>query len=153
MPEKVIKKLKFEIGQIEHLFEVYAELLKRVQKNSPDVVEITAIASVLHSFYGGLENIFLIIAKEIDKDVPSGSQWHRDLLEQMTKATPIRNPVLPYELSAHLDEYMGFRHFYRHSYSFFLNWERLEILIKQLPGIWQQTKDEILHFLKEIESK
>lgn len=151
MPEKVIKKLKLEIGQIDHLFEVYAELLDGVQKSKPDIVKITAIASVLHSFYGGVENIFLLIAKEIDKNVPSGRQWHRDLLEQMTKVTLNRNKVLSDETSAQLDEYMGFRHFYRHSYSFFLNWERLEILVKQLPKIWEQIKDEMQHFMKKIE--
>lgn len=61
--EKVISQVKFEIGQIDHLFESYADLLEQAQKKAPDLVEITAVASVLHSFYNGLENIFLSIAK------------------------------------------------------------------------------------------
>ena len=153
MAKKVIRKLEFEVGQIDHLFEVYADLLERARENTPDVVEITAMASILHSFYNGLENIFLAVAKGIDKDVPSGGQWHRDLLEQMTRATPIRNPVLTDETSVQLDEYMGFRHFYRHSYSFFLNWERLELLVTPLPEIWEQAKDEIQQFLRQIEGE
>jgi len=153
LAKKVIRKLEFEVGQIDHLFEVYADLLERARENTPDVVEITAMASILHSFYNGLENIFLAVAKGIDKDVPSGGQWHRDLLEQMTRATPIRNPVLTDETSVQLDEYMGFRHFYRHSYSFFLNWERLELLVTPLPEIWEQAKDEIQQFLRQIEGE
>ena len=38
---------------------------------SPDLVEITALASVLHSFYNGLENVFLSISKAVDADVPT----------------------------------------------------------------------------------
>lgn len=56
--EKVIDQITFEIAQIDKLFEVYAELLSRVQQRQPDTVEIAAVASVLHSFYNGVENIF-----------------------------------------------------------------------------------------------
>ena len=59
LAEKVISQVEFEIGQIDQLFESYAGLLEQVQKNIPDLVEVTAVASVLHSFYNGLENIFL----------------------------------------------------------------------------------------------
>jgi hypothetical protein len=82
LAEKVISQVDLEVKQIDQLLESYADLLKRVQKNTPDLVEVTAVASVLHSFYNGLENIFLAIAKGIDADVPTGSQWHRDLLIQ-----------------------------------------------------------------------
>jgi hypothetical protein len=58
------------------------------------LVEITATASVLHSFYNGLENIFLTIAKGLDESVPSGAKWHRELLMQMADTNPKRGPVL-----------------------------------------------------------
>ena len=74
MTKKTISQIEFEIGQIDRLFEAYADLLERIHENKPDLVEITALASVLHSFYNGLENIFLSIAKGIDMDVPIGSQ-------------------------------------------------------------------------------
>jgi hypothetical protein len=38
---------------------------------------MTALASVLHSFYNGLENIFLSIARHVDQQVPTGDRWHR----------------------------------------------------------------------------
>jgi hypothetical protein len=87
LAERVISQVGFEIGQIDQLFKSYADLLERVQKNMPDLVEVTAVASVLHSFYNGLENIFLSIAKGIDADVPAGSQWHRHLLTRMAEST------------------------------------------------------------------
>ena len=150
MVEKVISQVQFEIGQIDQLFESYAELLERVQKNAPDLVEMTAVASVLHSFYNGLENIFLSIVKGIDIDVPAGSQWHRDLLNRMTLTTATRSPVLTAEMATRLSDYMGFRHFYRHSYSFFLEWDELEKLVTPLAEVWAQTKRELQLFLDSL---
>ena len=63
--EKVASKVDFEIGQIEELLASYSELLKRSQTETPNLVDITALGSVLHSFYNGLENIFLTIRSVI----------------------------------------------------------------------------------------
>ena len=150
LAEKVISQVKFEMGQIDQLFESYADLLERAQKNMPDLVEVTAMASVLHSFYNGLENIFLSIAKGIDTHVPTGSQWHRDLLTRMTESTSSREPVLTAEMAHRLADYLGFRHFYRHSYSFFLEWGELEKLVTSLAEVWGQAKDELQLFLDSL---
>jgi hypothetical protein len=150
--EEVSSQVRFEIGQIDQLFESYADLLKRVQKTTPDLVEVTAVASVLHSFYNGLENIFLSIAKGIDADVPTGSQWHRDLLTRMTDATANRGPVLMADMAQRLSGYLGFRHFYRHSYSFFLDWAEVENLVTPLAEVWDQAKYELQLFLGSLSS-
>lgn len=152
MVEKVVSQVKFEIGQIDHLLESYTDLLEKVRKETPDLVEITALASVLHSFYNGLENIFLSIAKGIDKDVPTGLQWHRDLLNRMVELTSRRRSVLTVEITHRLSDYLGFRHFYRHSYSFFLEWDEMEKLVTSLIEVWAQTKVEFGLFLDSLGS-
>ncbi|NLW55485.1 MAG: hypothetical protein GX050_02470 [Firmicutes bacterium] len=65
--ERIKSQIQFQIQQIDKLLKMYSQLLKECREKEPDLVEITAIASVLHSFYNGLENIFEIIAKRIDK--------------------------------------------------------------------------------------
>ncbi len=85
--EKAASQIRFEMQQIGQLLEFYRGLLEKCRHEEPDLVEVTAVASVLHSFYNGIENIFLSIAKKIDKNVPSGTQWHRDLLVQMAGYT------------------------------------------------------------------
>jgi len=59
LSEKVEAQVRFEIGQIDRLLDSYADLLERALHTPPNLIELTAIASVLHSFYNGLENIFL----------------------------------------------------------------------------------------------
>ncbi|AZR74514.1 hypothetical protein BBF96_14640 [Anoxybacter fermentans] len=148
--EKVISSIMFEIKQIDQLFESYKTLLNHCKENKPDLIELTALASVLHSFYNGIENIFLQIAKKIDCFVPQGKQWHRDLLLQMTKELEGRQRVISDELKLKLVEYLGFRHFYRHSYSFFLRWDELEKLVYPLTEVWIQLKSELNIFLDRL---
>ena len=147
MLEKVVSEVTFEIGQIDLLLETYADLLERARTGTLDLVEVAAAASVLHSFYNGLESIFLSIAKGIDADVPTGTQWHRDLLARMAGATLTRRPVLTDDLVRRLGDYLGFRHFYRHSYSFLLEWDKLEKLVTPLAETWEQAKGELVSFL------
>jgi len=151
LDNKLIAQVNLEISQIDELFKAYSNLLHSIQKQEPDIIEVTACASVLHSFYNGLENIFLCIVKRIDRNVPTGDRWHRDLLYQIGKATPERNQVLMNKTIDQLVDYMGFRHFYRHSYSFSLDWKELEKLIVPVENIWQQIKDELEIFLNGLE--
>jgi hypothetical protein len=146
LAEKIASRINFELAQIDSLFDLYCDLFAHVKKEAPDLIELTAIASVLHSFYNGLENIFLSIAKGIDRDVPAGPQWHRDLLVRMTESMPDRAPVISAATAQRLADYMAFRHFYRHSYSFLLDWPELEKLVVPLVDLWGEAKTELEHF-------
>ena len=152
LANQIISQIKFEVDQIDQLLKSYTELLEKTKKSEPNLVEITAIASVLHSFYNGVENIFLSIAKGIDEHLPEGIQWHRDLLIQMTQQNPKRNRVITEEMTQKLVEYLGFRHFYRHSYSFFLEWDELKKLVNPIQDIWTDLKKELFEFIDSISS-
>ena len=149
--ERIKSQIQFQIQQIDKLLKMYNQLLKECREKEPDLVEITAIASVLHSFYNGLENIFEIIAKRIDNGIIQGEQWHKRLLSEMVSKNDKRSVVISNDLKDKLIEYMGFRHFFRHSYSFFLDWDELKKLVLPLEEVWKQAKGEIEVFLDSID--
>lgn len=151
--KQVVSEIVFEIGQIDQLLNVYAELLHRVQERDPDTVEIAAVATVLHSFYTGLENVFTSVAKGIDNSVPSGGQSHRDLLRQMSQETERRMPLVSKRTAKTLSEYLGFRHFYRHSYSFLIDWEELKKLVMPLEYVWANTRSEFNSFIETLQAQ
>jgi uncharacterized protein YutE (UPF0331/DUF86 family) len=68
----------------------------------------------------------------------------------MTQETVNRGRVISKELARRLAGYLGFRHFYRHSYSLFLEWEKLRELIVPLQDAWAQVKEELSRFLEEL---
>lgn len=146
MREKLAAQIEFEVRQIDQLLASYGDLLAKLPKENPDLIERTALASVLHSFYNGLENVFVRIARELGQSPPGGDQWHRDLLRSMAAPSFAGPAPLSPELATRLAEYLSFRHFYRHSYSFFLDWTEMEDLVTSLPRIWEEARESLGRF-------
>ena len=84
---------------------------------------------------------------DIDKNVPTGSKSHQELLDQMASENGIRNEVINEKLYLKLREYATFRHFYRHAYSFQLNWQKMKPLVKDVHTVWQEVKSCLTQFI------
>jgi len=138
----------FEFNQINTLLESYDELFLIVKNQTPNLVELAALASILHSFYNGIENIFQIILKKIDQQVINDPKWHKELLRKMSERTPQRDAVISVGTMLLLSQYLSFRHFYRHSYSFYLNWNDMQPLVNSLNEVWDKFSKEFNEFLE-----
>ena len=94
----------------------------------PDEQEVylDSVALNLHAFYSGLERLFELIARHVDRYLPSGETWHYNLLQQVTRErAPVRPAVISPENASTLDELRRFRHLVRHVYTFKLVPERI----------------------------
>jgi len=107
-----------ERAQLRRLLDEHRPLLERASRSSPTPVELSALATMLHCFYNGIENILKRAACELDQKVPLGPSWHSDLLGQMSQASGVRPALVSRTLRDRLDEYLGFRHVFRHAYTF-----------------------------------
>ncbi len=113
---------------------------------------LDATALNLHDFYGGLERILLHVASTIDGSVPSGPEWHRDLLRQMQMPLPqLRPPVVLPETGAMLDEYLRFRHVVRSVYAFDFVLERIVPLVQRLRPCFTRVQNELEGFADWLE--
>ena len=83
MWDELASQVEFECGQIRKLFEFYRPLFDRSARGEADRIEVAALGAMLHSFYGGVENIFKRIALETEGCLPSGDAWHSALLKSM----------------------------------------------------------------------
>lgn len=146
--KQTTEKIQFEIEEIDRLLESYAFLINHCKDMTPDLVELTAIATILHSFYNGIEKVFVLIAKEIDENLPKEYDWHKKLLIQMSKPNNKRNSVVSQEMLNNLNEYLAFRHFFRHSYSFHLSWNKIEDITTRINLVWGDVKSELYNFIK-----
>lgn len=103
------------------------------------------VALNLHGFYTGIEHIFEDIARTLEKSLPSGAEWHMDLLTQMAgEIEGIRPAVISGETRACLDEYRGLRHVVRNVYAFNLRSARLHELIAGLTDCFNNVQRELL---------
>lgn len=120
--EHIQLELKLIIKEIA-LLEI---LLKKAQSYEIDEIDCRAAASCLHSTYSGYEKIFLMIAKDKGVSLKSDQRWHKNLLDQVASL------LFDEKQLEQLNKLLGFRHFFRHAYSFSLKWENMEPLIKML---------------------
>ena len=83
MDNAVKTKIDYEVSQIDELIDKSDVLISLCKNKEPDFIEITAVGGILHAFYNGVENIFILIAKSLQFDFTSSSQWHRNLIDFM----------------------------------------------------------------------
>ena len=113
----------------------------------PDTIRVRSGGGILHDFYCGVERIFRHIAVRIDDDLPSGSDWHIQLLQRMaTSIETVRPAVLDPSTTYQLDEYLRFRHVFRNVYGFDLEWERCQGLLRGLPAVFERLTQQLAAF-------
>ena len=95
MSDKLQKQVSVELEQLHRLLRTHQPLLDKCRNTSPNQIELSALAAMLHSFYTGIENIFKRVAVEMDGGPPAGEIWHRLLLDSMTHPGKARPAVMP----------------------------------------------------------
>lgn len=147
----VAARIRSELSELHRVVERTLQVWQRARQD-PDDYLVDAVALNLHGFYAGLERIFEIIAEEVDESRPSSLHWHQELLRQMSsEITEVRPPVLTLELRDRLDRYRGFRHVVRNVYTFNLDVDLIELLVRQLQPTMDQLSQELLTFADFLE--
>ena len=144
-------KVTFEISQIDKLLSESQPLQDLCRLKKPDFIELSAAAMVLHSFYNGIENIILMIVKNYEEKLPSGNNWHMELLEKASVQIGDRKIIINNELKNQLEEYRKFRHIVRHIYNYKINWTMMEGIMNNMNSIWSKLKDDLSKFLETEE--
>ena len=132
---------------------MHRPLLDRCHDTLPNNIEISALAAMLHSFYTGIENLFKRIAIYVDSNSPHGESWHSHLLKNIAEDTQNRPAVISESLQSQLQNYLNFRHVFRHAYSFELRWNKMAPLVLECEDTFQLLELQLDSFLKEIKSR
>ncbi|GHV62293.1 hypothetical protein AGMMS49587_08710 [Spirochaetia bacterium] len=148
MYEIVKIKVEHEISRIEKLLADVKPLLDLCKIKEPDIIEMTAAAQVLHSFYNGVESVIVLFFKYINEKLPNDIRWHKTLFEMAfgTNSKSIR--IVRDDIKKKLEKYLLFRHFIRHAYSSELDWNEMGPLIKGIENIWEIVKADFEIFIE-----
>ena len=105
LDESIKTKIEHEISRIDKLLNDVKPLLDLCKLKEPDIIEMTASAQVLHSFYNGIESIIVLFFKYMNEKLPNDNKWHKTLFEMaygdnskniIEKAPTLHNrPVYP----------------------------------------------------------
>jgi ABC-type transporter Mla subunit MlaD len=148
------ERIRKELDDLERLVARANRAVSTAKKNPQDTDLFLDSASLnLHDIYSGFERIFKQIAATVDGTVPTGAEWHREILEQMGLDLPrVRPPILTQEAIQSLDEYLRFRHVVRNVYTFSFDPERIGRLVKELDAVFEKVKQELSAFADFLET-
>lgn len=127
-------------AEFENIDSVLRELspLIRKQKNHCTTAELASIATFIHNFYNGIENILKRVLLFKKASLKASSTWHKDLLKES-----LDQEVIGPSLYNSLSNYLSFRHFFVHSYVFTLKWKDLKPLLDDLRITLREFKASI----------
>ena len=118
----------------------------KTRANMKDIIEMTAAAQVLHSFYNGVESIIILFFKHMNENFPNNSRWHKTVFEMAFGINSRNIKIIRDDVKIMLEKYLLFRHFIRHSYSSELDWNEMEPLIREIKNIWEIIKTDFKVF-------
>jgi len=145
-PNGLFADLERELTNLDALAAELKEILQNLS-GKPTKTIIRACASILHDFYTGVEKVFERIASEVDGGAPRGIDWHLQLLQRMLAPVPdTRPPVIDTSLGEELDEFMRFRHVFRHQYGFQLRWQLVKELVDRMEEVHRRFAGQIRAF-------
>lgn len=128
-------KINIDIENIDRVFE---ELPSHEILPQLSVLELAGVATLLHNFYNGVENILKRILIEKGLSIPQGDAWHKELLN-LAESENVISPQIKIELG----EFLAFRHFFSHAYALDLYAERMEPLVQSAQELYESFKIEI----------
>ena len=143
---KLREQLEVEFEQLRLLLQRHPGLMEKYQTETPSNLELDAMATILHAFYTGIENLFKRLHLEIDGAFPQGEAWHIKLLDAMASTTPFRPAVISPELRQNLRGFLDFRHVFRHAYTHELKWTKMKALVLTAKSTLQRLEEETNRF-------
>jgi len=132
-------------AELENVERTIAELPDNDSLSNLSTLELAGVATLIHNFYNGIENILKQIVISLGQKIPCGQFWHQDLVKIATSSG-----IISESTAKELRRYLAFRHFFSHSYSFDLDNERIVPLVKDIPRILTYFTDDINKMLKKL---
>ncbi len=135
-------------AEFENMEAVLSEmgLVVNSQKSKYSIAELAAIATFLHNFYNGIENIFKRILTYSNVEFRDSATWHKDILK-----TSSEKGLISDDLYVTLSNYLSFRHFFVHSYSITLRWEELKTLVDDVNGTFVKFKTSTYTYIEQLD--
>jgi HepT-like protein len=150
---KLAKRIRTELIDLEQVVTRCERALARSKTTSDDLY-LDSIALNLEGFYSGLERLLQLIAATIDGKVPHGSEWHKELLDQLCEEIPgLRPAVLSESAKTMLERYRRLRHVVRVIYTFRLEPQKLEEHTRALRPTYVAVKNELDAFAALLEQR
>ena len=155
--KRFVSELKVNLEEIENpvLVQVLDDLENvKVSRDKPYYRSmVNSLGKSLHDFYDAIQVLlFERVADETGEGRPRAEQYHKVLLRNMSSEIEgIRPPVISKATYEKLEEYLGFRHLFRHTYGYRLEEDRFIHLAEAVQEVFRGLKEEVVDFCQRLE--
>ena len=122
--------------QVQQINSIYTRLERKVSAIEKQTVAVEAVESAgywMHNLYCAFEDLFKLVAGFWENSLSADGKFHVQLLKRMLLSIEGVRPALLSEGSYRfLNELRGFRHVFRHAYSYGLDDERVSTLLRKI---------------------
>jgi len=140
--------------QIEQIINVYSILEKKkiVFRKKAVVREMVESTGYwLHNLYSAFEDLFKLTAGFWENNVKTNGDFHINILKRMlVHIEQVRPALISEESYQFLNELRGFRHVFRHAYSFGMDDERVSFLLFRVLKKKELLMQDLQKFRKAI---
>lgn len=146
--KRLTQRINDELVKIEDALERIHRGLEKIEVAPIDLTEFieNTIATDLADIYRAIENIFLRIARGVDMHVPTGSQWHKNLIAQMAEQRPERSPVISENTFLQLEDLLKFGHKVNNIYNRELKYEKTIPHAKSIDDLFARVAQDLNTF-------
>ena len=146
-----LAEFDFQIKQVLKVYSILEEK-KIVFDKEPVASEMVESTGYwLHNLYSAFEDLFKLTAGFWENNVKINGDFHVNLLKRMlVHIEQVRPALLSEESYRFLNELRGFRHVFRHAYSFGMDDERVSFLLNRVLKKKELLIQDLNKFRKTI---
>jgi len=146
-----LAEFDYQIEQIQKVYSILEEKKVVFEKKAviKEIVESTGYW--LHNLYSAFEDLFKLTAGFWENNVKINDDFHINLLKRMlVHIEQLRPALISEESYRFLNELRGFRHVFRHAYSFGMDDERVSFLLHRVLEKKELLLQDMKKFRKTI---
>ncbi|WP_369018002.1 hypothetical protein QBE54_09730 [Thermatribacter velox] len=151
MEEGKFAILKSELmNQWNEIVKIYKRIEERKRKRGIHALE--SLAYQLHNLYCAYEDLFKIVAGFFENNIEEPSTYHTELPKRMKmEIEGVRPALISEESFKLLNSLRGFRHFFRHAYSYELDERKVSLVLEDALKLKETFKPELENFLSKLQ--
>ena len=130
-----LAEFDFQIRQIDSIYENLKKKALTTDKHGAAVEAVESAGYWMHNLYCAFEDLFKLVAGFWENNLITNGEFHIHLLKRMlVEIESVRPALLTNASYKLLNELRGFRHVFRHAYSYGLDHERVSALLRKILG-------------------
>ena len=128
-----LAEFDFQVGQIESIYGSLKNKAAAIEKKRITAEAVESAGYWIHNLYCAFEDLFKLVAGFWENSLSSNGEYHINLLKRMMiEIEGVRPGLLSGAGYSLLNEMRGFRHVFRHAYSYGLDKERVSALLHKI---------------------